>query len=87
MSFKPGAQKTNQGEMKVSGTNRGSSGDAVSFKAHVNPRMTLFDKSPRGLSRDSLQESMRDVSVVTNFLKPKANINRYKAFPMFTESM
>ena len=30
---------------------------------------------------------MKDVSIVANFLSPKQNIHRYKAFPQWTENL
>ena len=30
---------------------------------------------------------MNDISMVANFLSPKVNINRYKAFPQWSESL
>ena len=80
MSFKPGAANSGKGQMKLSNHN-------VNFKSHINPRMTFFEQSPRGFSQETLEESMKDASMVSNFLKPAVNIHRYKAFPEWTETL
>ena len=78
--FKPGASNATYGEIQVSK-------HQSRFKGHVNTTNAFYEQTPRGFSQESLQNSMKDVHVVANFLSPTVNINRYKAFPQYTEAI